>query len=99
MLINKGSDNMRMLICKDSEQNTLLEARPLEENDNSKYYIIDNAPEMEYREGYYAKYSLNENGEVYVEYIKIPPSKDEELQEQINELQDVVMTLANTIYS
>ena len=93
----KGSDNMRMLICKDSEQNTLLEARPLEENDNRKYYIIDNAPEMERREGYYGKYSLDENGEVYVEYVEIAPSKEEELQEQINDLQDVVMTLANTI--
>ena len=89
---------MRMLICKDSEQNTLLEARPLEENDNRKYYIIDNAPEMEHRDGYYAKYALDENGEVYIEYIEIAPSKEEELQEQINELQDVVMTLANTMF-
>ena len=88
---------MRMLICKDLEENILLEARQLEETENRKYYIIDNAPEMEYREGYYAKYALNENGEVYVEYIEIPPTKDEELQEQINELQDVVMTLASTI--
>ena len=87
----------RLLICKDSEQNTLLETRLLNETDNIKYYIIDNAPEMEYREGYYAKYALNENGEVYVEYTKIPPSTEEELQEQINELQDVVMTLANAI--
>ena len=88
---------MRLLICKDSEQNTLLEARPLEENDNRKYYIIEDAPEMEYREGYYAKYALDENGEVYVEYVEIAPTKEEELQEQINDLQDVVMTLANTI--
>ena len=90
---------MRLLICKDLEQNSLLEARPLEENDNSKYYIIDNVPEIEYREGYYGKYALNENGEVYVEYIEIPPSEVEDLQEQINDLQDVVMTLANAIYS
>ena len=89
---------MRLLICKDSEQNTLLETRLLNETDNIKYYIIDNAPEMEYREGYYAKYALNENGEVYVEYTKIPPSTEEELQEQINELQDVVMTLANAMF-
>ena len=88
---------MRLLICKDLEQNSLLEARPLEENDNSKYYIIDNVPEIEYREGYYGKYALNENGEVYVEYIEIAPSKEEELQEQINDLQDMVMTLANAI--
>ena len=88
---------MRLLILKDSEQNTLLEARPLEENDNRKYYIIENAPEIEHREGYYGKYALNENGEVYVEYVEIPLSKEEELQEQINDLQDVVMTLANTI--
>ena len=88
----------RLLICKDSEQNTLLETRLLNETDNIKYYIIDNAPEMEYREGYYAKYALNENGEVYVEYTKIPPSTEEELQEQINELQDVVMTLANAMF-
>ena len=88
---------MRLLICKDSEQITLLEARPLEENDNRKYYIVDDAPEIDYREGYYGKYALDENGEVYVEYIEIAPSKEEELQEQINELQDVVMTLANTV--
>ena len=88
---------MRLLICKDLDKNVLLEARPLEENDNSKYYIIDNAPEMEFREGYYGKYSLDENGEVYVEYVEIPLSKEEELQEQINDLQDIVMTLANTI--
>lgn len=88
---------MRLLILKDSEQNTLLETMSLKETDNIKYYIIDNAPEIEYREGYYAKYALDENGEVYVEYTKIPPTKEEELQEQINELQDVVMTLANTI--
>ena len=88
---------MRLLICKDSEQNTLLEARPLEENEKRKYYIIDNVPEMEYREGYYGKYSLDKNGEVYIEYVEIPPTKEEELQEQINDLQDIVMTLANTI--
>ena len=88
---------MRLLICKNLEKNSLLEARPLEENDNSKYYIIDNAPEMEYREGYYGKYALNENGEVYVEYIEIPPSEVEDLQEQINDLQDVVMTLTSTM--
>ena len=88
---------MRLLICKDLDKNVLLEARPLEENDNSKYYIIDNAPEMEYREGYYSEYALDENGEVYVEYIEIEPSKEEELQEQINDLQDIVMTLANTM--
>ena len=88
---------MKLLICKDLEKNILLEARPLEENDNCEYCIIDNAPEMEYREGYYGKYALDENGEVYVEYIEIAPSKEEELQEQINDLQDIVMTLANTI--
>ena len=88
---------MKLLICKDLEQNILLEARPLEENDNCEYCIIDNVPEMEYREGYYAKYALDENGEVYVEYVEIAPTKEEELQEQINDLQDVVMTLANTI--
>ena len=33
------------------------------------------------------------------EDIEIAPSKEEELQEQINELQDAVMSLTNTIYS
>ena len=31
------------------------------------------------------------------EYTEITPSEVEELQEQINDLQDIVMTLANTI--
>ena len=87
----------RLLICKDSEQNTLLETRLLNETDNIRYYIIEDAPIIEEREGEIGKYALDENGEVYIEYVEIPPSKDEELQEQINELQDVVMTLANTM--
>ena len=88
---------MRLLICKDLDKNILLEARPLEENNKCEYCIIDNAPEMEFREGYYSEYALDENGEVYVKYTEIPPSKEEELQEQINDLQDIVMTLANTM--
>lgn len=87
----------RLLICKDSEQNTLLETRLLNETDNIKYYIIEDAPIIEEREGEIGKYALDENGEVYVEYIEIAPTKEEELQEQINDLQDIVMTLANTI--
>ena len=88
----------RLLICKDAEQNTLLETRLLNETDNIKYYIIEDAPIIEERENEIGKYALDENGEVYVEYTKIPPTKEEELQEQINELQDVVMTLANTMF-
>ena len=87
----------RLLICKDSEQNTLLETRLLNETDNIKYYIIDDAPIIEEREGEIGKYALDENGNVYVKYTEIPPTKEEELQEQINELQDVVMTLANAM--
>ena len=87
----------RLLICKDSEQNTLLETRLLNETDNIKYYIIEDAPIIEEREGEIGKYALDENGEVYIEYVEIPPTKEEELQEQINELQDVVMTIANTM--
>ena len=87
----------RLLICKDSEQNTLLETRLLNETDNIRYYIIEDAPIIEEREGEIGKYALDENGEVYIEYVEIPPSKYEELQEQINELQDVVMTLTKTV--
>ena len=88
---------MRLLILKDSEQNTLLETMSLQETDNIKYYIIEDAPIIDEREGEIGKYALDENGELYVKYTKIPPTKEEELQEQINELQDVVMTLANAI--
>ena len=87
----------RLLILKDSEQNTLLETRVLNETDNIKYSIIEDAPTIEEREGEIGKYALDENGEVYVKYTKIPLSKVDELQEQINDLQDIVMTLANTI--
>lgn len=87
----------RLLICKDSEQNTLLETRLLNETDNIKYYIIEDAPIIEEREGKIGKYALDENGEVYVEYTEMPPSKEEELQEQINDLQDIVMALTNAV--
>ena len=87
----------RLLICKDSEQNTLLETRVLNETDNIKYYIIEDAPTIEEREGEIGKYALDESGQVIVIYEVKPKSKEEELQEQINDLQDVVMTLANTM--
>ena len=87
----------RLLICKDAEQNTLLETRVLNETDNIKYYIIENAPTIEEREGEIGKYALDESGQVIVIYEVKPKSKDEELQEQINDLQDIVMTLANTV--
>lgn len=88
---------MRLLILKDSEQNTLLETRVLNETDNIKFYIIEDAPTIEEREGKIGQYALDENGEVYVKYTEIPPSKEEELQEQINDLQDVVMALTNAV--
>ena len=87
----------RLLICKDAEQNTLLETRLLNETDNIKYYIIEDAPIIEERENEIGKYALDESGQVIVIYEVKPKSKEEELQEQINELQDIVMTLANTI--
>ena len=88
---------MRLLILKDSEQNTLLETMSLQETDNIKYYIVEDAPTIEEREGEIGEYALDENGEVYIKYTKIPPTKEEELQEQINDLQDIEMTLANTM--
>ena len=88
----------RLLICKDAEQNTLLETRLLNETDNIRYEIIEDAPIIEERENEIGKYALDESGQVIVIYEVKPKSKDEELQEQINDLQDIVMTLANTMY-
>ena len=62
---------------------------PMTDFDNSylgrKYDITNKSWTDEY---------LEKNNDKYTE---ITPSKEEELQEQINDLQDVVMTLTNTI--
>ena len=62
---------------------------PMTDFDNSylgrKYDITNKSWTDEY---------LEKNNDKYTE---ITPSKEEELQEQINDLQDIVMILANTI--
>ena len=62
---------------------------PMTDFDNSylgrKYDITNKSWTDEY---------LEKNNDKYTE---ITPSKEEELQEQINDLQDIVMTLSNTI--
>lgn len=76
----------RLLICKDAEQNTLLETRVLNETDNIRYSIIENAPIIEERENEIGHYELNEQGEVIVVYEEKPKSQLDLIQEQLNQL-------------
>lgn len=78
----------RLLICKDNEQNSLLESRKLEETDNIKYTIVENPPEIEEVDGKIGYYALDDNGNIIVKYKDIPKSKEDELGEQVNKLKE-----------
>ena len=91
----------RLLICKDAEQNTLLETRTLKETDNIRYSIIENPPEIEEKDGYKGFYVLV-NGEVQIVYEEIQKVKtNEELEEEIKVLNQAItelsMIMASTI--
>lgn len=76
---------MRMLICKDLEQGTLLESRVLKETANITYEIIENAPIIEELEGFTGAYVLVD-GELQVAYTMKPKTEIEQLKEEIETL-------------
>lgn len=81
---------MKLLICKDNKNNNLLESRILQETDNIKYEIVENAPEIEKREGFSGHYVLNKNGEIEIEYIEVQPTKQELLEKRLSEMQEII---------
>lgn len=85
----------RLLICKDAEQNTLLETRLLQETNNIKYNIIESPPIIEEREGYIGEYALDDSGDLVVIYEKIPKSETEILKQRVSELEETIMVLSN----
>lgn len=85
----------RLLICKDAEQNTLLETRLLQETNNIKYNIIESPPIIEEREGYIGEYALDDSGDLVVIYEEIPKSETEILKQRVSELEETIMVLSN----
>lgn len=85
---------MRVLILKDAEQNTLLEARPLQETDNIRYEIVEEMLEIENREGYIGNYALDDDGNLVIEYTEIEPTETELLEARLAQMQEEVAMLA-----
>ena len=84
---------MKLLICKDNINNKLIETRILYETDNIKYSIIEDAPEIEQREGYIGKYTLDEEGNIAIEYTEQPLSETEQLEQRMSEMQELISEL------
>ncbi len=76
---------MKLLICKDNKSNTLLESRNLNETDSIKYLVIEDAPEIERREGYTGHYELDSNGQIIVTYEKTGLTAKERLIKESKE--------------
>lgn len=76
----------RVFICRDKEQNTLIEVRTLKETENIKYEVIE-APEIEEKEGYTGTYILNAAGELEIKYTKTDlTTKEKKIEESKNSL-------------
>lgn len=76
----------KLLICKDTLSNTILETRVLYESDSIKYEIIEDAPTIEERENEVGKYVLGEDGQLTVVYEEKPKTQLDLIQEQLNQL-------------
>lgn len=86
---------MKLLICKDTLNNNLISTQILDETDNIKYKIIENAPEIELKEGYIGVYKLDDKGNIIVEYIEKQKTEIELLREELSATQDLLITLTN----
>lgn len=85
---------MKILICKDTLNNTVLESRVLNESDSIKYEIIENAPVIEERENEVGKYVLGEDGQLTVVYEEKQKSQLDLIQEQLNQLIQSTATIS-----
>ena len=81
---------MKLLICKDNKNNKLISSSTLPETDNIKYSIIEDAPEIEQREGFIGQYTLDEEGNIVVEYTEQPLSETEQLEQRMSEMQELI---------
>lgn len=88
---------MKLLICKDQEQNQLLEVRQLPETENIQYHIIEDAPKIEEIEGKIGKYALDDEGNIIVVYEEIPKTETEILKQRVSELEETIMVLSSNI--
>ena len=86
---------MKLLICRDKLTNHLISTQILSETDNIKYEIIENAPEIELKEGYIGVYKLDDKGNIIVEYIEKQKTEIELLREELSNTQDLLIALAN----
>lgn len=85
---------MRVLICKDTLNNNILESRVLYETDNFKYEVVENAPTIEERENEVGHYELGEDGQLTVVYEEKPKSQLDLIQEQLNQLLQNTTTIS-----
>lgn len=86
---------MKILICKDTLNNSILESRVLSETDNIKYEIIEDAPVIENRENEIGHYELGEEGQLIVVYEEKTKSETDILKERVSELEETIMVLSN----
>lgn len=86
---------MKLLICKDILNNNLISTKTLDETDNIKYELIENAPEIEQKEGYIGVYKLDDKGNIIIDYIEIQKTEIELLREELSATQDLLIALAN----
>lgn len=85
---------MKLLICKDTLNNTILESRVLNESDSIKYEIVEDAPVIEEHENEVGHYEIGEDGQVIVVYTEKPKSQLDLIQEQLKQLIQSTMTIS-----
>lgn len=90
---------MKLLICKDFKSNAILESKNLNETDSIKYLVIEDAPEIEQREGYTGHYELDSNGEIIVVYEEIPKTEIELIKEQLLATQMTIIEITEDMDS
>lgn len=77
---------MKILICRDTLNNKIINTQILNETDNIKYEVVEDAPIIEERENEIGHYELGEDGQVTVAYEEKPKSQLDLIQEQLNQL-------------
>ena len=86
-------DSQKILVRRYRESGKILSHQYLFDDDTTEHVIINDLPELVYKEGYFAYHSVKDDGSVEVLYSEIPKTEAEMLSEKILEQEKLIADL------
>lgn len=82
-----------ILVRKEKETGKVISQQLLFDDETTEHMIISDLPVIEEKEGFSGHYIVSETGEVSIEYIEIPKTEVEILEEKLLEQEKLIADL------